>query len=302
MHSVSLKFLVGILSFSDYYPFGMQMVGRNASTGDYRYGFQGQETDDEVTGSESHVSYKYRMHDARLGRFLSLDPLAPEYAHNSPYAFSENRVIDAVELEGREARIVVTKINKREKATAIKIVVDVQVLQSANLSATPAQQTQYLADIKTQFESSYGGEVRVGLFRRKVKIEVEVNYEQGNASDPFTLRLQEDLGLEHVGITEKIGDTQNNYVQVQSGPDRNPRKQAQTQERSRAQIGSTGAHELGHTLGLRHRLNLFARNLMSRNESPNRSSQGQSRLRRNQKRRAVRQVLKDTNRGKLRKL
>jgi RHS repeat-associated protein len=91
-----------VLSFSDYYAFGMQMVGRNASTSDYRYGFQGQETDDEITGSESHVSYKYRMHDARLGRFLSLDPLAPQYPHNSPYAFSENRVIDAIELEGLE--------------------------------------------------------------------------------------------------------------------------------------------------------------------------------------------------------
>jgi RHS repeat-associated protein len=78
------------------------MPGRNASTGDYRYGFQGQETDGEITGSESHVSYKYRMHDARLGRFLSLDPLAPKYPHNSPYAFSENRVIDGIELEGLE--------------------------------------------------------------------------------------------------------------------------------------------------------------------------------------------------------
>jgi RHS repeat-associated protein len=102
MHSVSLKFLVGILSYSDYYPFGMQMPGRNASTGDYRYGFQGQETDDEVTGSESHVSYKYRMHDARLGRFLSIDPLAAKYPHNSPYAFSENIVIHLLELEGLE--------------------------------------------------------------------------------------------------------------------------------------------------------------------------------------------------------
>jgi RHS repeat-associated protein len=80
----------------------MQMPGRHGNTSDYRYGFQGQETDDEITWSESHVSYKYRMHDARLGRFLSLDPLAPEYPHNSPYAFSENRVIDGIELEGLE--------------------------------------------------------------------------------------------------------------------------------------------------------------------------------------------------------
>ncbi|MCC5945317.1 MAG: hypothetical protein JJT94_10300, partial [Bernardetiaceae bacterium] len=38
----------------------------------------------------------------RIGRFLSIDPLAPDYPHNSPYAFSENRVIDGVELEGLE--------------------------------------------------------------------------------------------------------------------------------------------------------------------------------------------------------
>jgi RHS repeat-associated protein len=80
----------------------MQMPGRHGNTSDYRYGFQGQETDDEITWSESHVSYKYRMHDARLGRFLSLDPLAPDYPHNSPYAFSENKVIAYVELEGLE--------------------------------------------------------------------------------------------------------------------------------------------------------------------------------------------------------
>lgn len=35
-------------------------------------------------------------------RFFAIDPLSPEYPHNSPYAFSENRVIDGVELEGLE--------------------------------------------------------------------------------------------------------------------------------------------------------------------------------------------------------
>ncbi len=47
-------------------------------------------------------TYKYRMHDPRIGRFFAVDPLAAEYSHNSPYAFSENRVIDGIELEGRE--------------------------------------------------------------------------------------------------------------------------------------------------------------------------------------------------------
>lgn len=68
----------------------------------YAYGFQGQERDDEVKGSGNSLAFKYRIHDARLGKFLSIDPLAASYPWNSPYAFSENRVIDAIELEGAE--------------------------------------------------------------------------------------------------------------------------------------------------------------------------------------------------------
>lgn len=37
-----------------------------------------------------------------LARFHNIDPLAQEYAYQSPYNFSENRVIDGVELEGAE--------------------------------------------------------------------------------------------------------------------------------------------------------------------------------------------------------
>ncbi len=42
------------------------------------------------------------MHDPRVGRFFAIDPLAAKYPHNSPYAFSENRLLDGVELEGLE--------------------------------------------------------------------------------------------------------------------------------------------------------------------------------------------------------
>lgn len=69
----------------------------------YRYGYQGQEKDDEVKGEGNSVNYKYRMHDPRVGRFFAVDPLAAYYPHNSPYAFSENVVIHMIELEGLEA-------------------------------------------------------------------------------------------------------------------------------------------------------------------------------------------------------
>lgn len=80
------------------------MPGRHGQAADgYRYGFQGQEMDNEIKGEGNSVNYKYRMHDPRIGRFFAVDPLAKDYPWNSPYACSENRVIDAVELEGKEA-------------------------------------------------------------------------------------------------------------------------------------------------------------------------------------------------------
>ncbi len=68
----------------------------------YRYGFQGQEKDDEVKGDGNSVNYKYRMHDPRIGRFFAVDPLTSKYPWYTPYQFSGNKVIAFRELEGLE--------------------------------------------------------------------------------------------------------------------------------------------------------------------------------------------------------
>ncbi|MCH4828263.1 RHS repeat-associated core domain-containing protein [Flavobacterium columnare] len=85
-----------------YYPFGSLIPNRHGSSAAYRYGFQGQEKDDELKGEGNSLNYTFRMHDPRVGRFFAVDPKEDEYPWNSPYAFSENRVIDAIELEGAE--------------------------------------------------------------------------------------------------------------------------------------------------------------------------------------------------------
>ncbi len=84
------------------YLFGMLMPDRHdeINGNPYTYGFQGQERDDEVKGAGNAINYKYRMHDPRLGRFFAIDPLFEKYPFYSPYAFSGNRVIDAIEQEG----------------------------------------------------------------------------------------------------------------------------------------------------------------------------------------------------------
>ncbi len=114
-------FEVDYLSFTDYYPFGMltkttnfqfgsfrspeknesgQMKERSWSGGGYRYGFQGQEKDDEVKGEGNSIDFGARIFDSRLGRFQSVDPMARERISLSPFNFCSNNPISRVDPTG----------------------------------------------------------------------------------------------------------------------------------------------------------------------------------------------------------
>ena len=73
--------------------------------GGYRYIFNGQEADNEVLGEGALHAFEYRMHDTRIGRFWSVEPLAGKFPWNSVYAFAENSPIGFLEMEGLEAVI-----------------------------------------------------------------------------------------------------------------------------------------------------------------------------------------------------
>jgi RHS repeat-associated protein len=80
----------------------MLLPNRHGSSDSYRYGFQGQEKDDEINGEGNSVNFTFRMHDPRVGRFFAVDPLTHQYPWYTPYSFSGNKVIAFVELEGKE--------------------------------------------------------------------------------------------------------------------------------------------------------------------------------------------------------
>ena len=88
-------------TISDYSPFGVLLPERIVNTGDFRYGFQGQERDDEVKGEGNSVNFKYRMHDPRVGRFFAVDPLADQAAGWSPYRFCFDNPIMYIDPDGR---------------------------------------------------------------------------------------------------------------------------------------------------------------------------------------------------------
>jgi RHS repeat-associated protein len=89
-----------VLQADDYYPFGLTFNSyqREFSKKNKMNTFQDQEYEEET----GWVKFKWRNHDPAIGRFFNIDPLAEDYYYNSPYAFSENDVISAIELEGLE--------------------------------------------------------------------------------------------------------------------------------------------------------------------------------------------------------
>ena len=91
-----------VLQMTNYYPFGMEHQGHG-------WTFIGPENLEKFQGQESHPDFdlnfsefRWRSHQSDLGRFTSIDPLSEFYPHNSTYAFSENKLISGVELEGLE--------------------------------------------------------------------------------------------------------------------------------------------------------------------------------------------------------
>ena len=102
-HGTIAYYQPSIVSFQDYYAFGGQMAGYYvASSGAYRYGFNGKEFDPETYNSDGNeYDYGARIYNPRLGKWLSVDPLSNKFPSESPYCFSGNIPIWFSDIDGK---------------------------------------------------------------------------------------------------------------------------------------------------------------------------------------------------------
>ncbi|MFN5310235.1 MAG: RHS repeat domain-containing protein [Candidatus Kapaibacterium sp.] len=99
------EFRANVLSVSNYYPFGMAQTGRNwDGNGNYRYGYNGKEEDNEIkTNSGDNgksLDYGARWYDPRKARWDAVDKYEAKYVGISPYVFVLNTPIQAKDPDG----------------------------------------------------------------------------------------------------------------------------------------------------------------------------------------------------------
>jgi len=87
-----------IVSTTDYDPFGMIMNGRNYNTSEYRFGFNGQEKDQEIYNNQSTTTATFWEYDGRIGRRWNVDP-KPQI-NMSDYSCFGNNPISMIDPNG----------------------------------------------------------------------------------------------------------------------------------------------------------------------------------------------------------
>ncbi|OYU93399.1 MAG: hypothetical protein CFE21_20710 [Bacteroidetes bacterium B1(2017)] len=96
-------FVAEVISATDYYAFGAPMPGRSYQASEYRFGFNGQERDDEVSGTGNTMSAEFWEYDSRLGRRFNRDP-KPNPSQSEYSCFANNPIL-LNDIKGDTVRI-----------------------------------------------------------------------------------------------------------------------------------------------------------------------------------------------------
>lgn len=113
-------YLPDVFTATDYYPFGSQMIGRTYSSVNYRYGFDGQEKDNEIYGEGNAYTTFYRALDVRLARWFASDPNTAATSWERPYVSMGDNPVLRNDPIGDYNRVMAWAKNKWNKGKGIE--------------------------------------------------------------------------------------------------------------------------------------------------------------------------------------
>jgi RHS repeat-associated protein len=143
------------------------MPNRSFSSSSYRYGFNGQEKDDEVKGEGNSLDFGARINDPRIGKWLSVDPWASRYPWQSPYVSMDNTPIVKIDPTGNGTES--THIDEKGKVIKQYDDGDNSVYVHKNGTSEHDVNKQYVESMKKK-STSAGGE-KIGELGKTLDVE-----------------------------------------------------------------------------------------------------------------------------------
>ncbi len=215
--------------------FGAPMPGRTyVGSNSYRFGFDGQEKDDEISGGGNTMTAEYWEYDTRLGRRWNVDPAFKKYPWESPYSAFNGNPILYNDPKGESGE---PTIDKQAKT----ITIESKLIFYG--STTPFAASQRAAKVEKAWNDA-NGSVNINGVAYKVQFKVTGEFRSDG----------EDLKKE----VENNTDIKNNYIKINNGDEASSTDfngGGNTGTWTNGQIAenqTTEAHEYGHGLGLDH--------------------------------------------------
>ena len=228
-----------------YYPFG----GVFASTGNAQpYKYNGKELDTKK--GLNWYDYGARHYDAALGRFTTVDPLAEKHYSINSYAYCGNNPINRIDPDGRDWRVQ-THYNRETDKIEYKITVRAALV---NNSSNRELDMKALAEqITKQVNAAYtvSGESFVSTMDMQLRT---VNSVDDIKDTEHVLQIVDQNMLTKTDKSVVMAETYKNSLDVKIGTKAVSNMLNNDDNR-------TFAHELGHSGGLGHTMNV--ENLMT---------------------------------------
>ncbi|GEM_PF-7077269 len=143
------------ISWTDYYPYGMNKPGRQLNPTDYKFGFNGMEKDNETQGTGNTYNFGARLYNSRLGRWMKVDPLAMKYPYLSPYHSMANNPILYVDPDGMKNVIYIHIDKDIAKKYGVKVEDIKNEIREAIFECSPLGMTHGIVFVEEIMEKEY---------------------------------------------------------------------------------------------------------------------------------------------------
>ncbi len=231
------RFEAEVLSAMDYYPFGMLIPDRqwyaNSDSSNYRFGFNGMERDNDISGQGNNLDFGARIYNSRLGRWMVTDPLEKSYPGVSSFNYASNSPTSMMDSDGMDG--IRNGANSSITATMVFI-------YDPTSGVDRAEAIQAVENASTNIRNVWGEQTYRG---QKVQTNLDVMF---YTQDEYNEALANGQVQPTDGKTNVITLTNSGRSHVEADG-----RTGKWNVKELNGSGNTAAHEFGHLLGLSDR-------------------------------------------------